>query len=109
VEEYVPMILKIGALLLLAFALLMARLNSKSVLDTIAVAAHEIPGKRLLLKQAQWDFNILFAAVLIITAGLLELVEKQTFVTFLTAALAALGVKSVSELKGTSSGSDKGA
>lgn len=104
-EDNLPLIMKVGALLLLAFALLMARLNSKSVLDTIAAAPKDIPGKRPLLKQAQWDFNILFAAVLIVTTGVLDLVEKQTFVTFLTAVLAALGVKSVSELKNSSSGS----
>ncbi len=98
--EFLPLILKVGALVLLSLALIMARLNSKSVLETIAAAAGEIPRKSELITKCQWDFNILFASVLIVVVGILELIESQTFTVLLTAVLAGLGVKSVTDLKG---------
>jgi Na+/H+ antiporter NhaD/arsenite permease-like protein len=91
--------IKILALILIAFALYQARQVTQSFLITIRERAKEIPGKHQLLKEARWDFNILFAAVILLVSGILQLIERQTFVDFLTAVLAALGVKSVAELR----------
>ena len=97
--EQIEFAIKIVALLLVGFALYQARQVSQTFLITIRERAKEIPGKRVLLKEARWDFNILFVAVILLVAGILQLIEKQTFVVFLTAVLAALGVKSVIVLR----------
>jgi len=81
------------ALLLLGWALYQLRMVTTSALDTIKEQADEIPGKRLLIKKAQWDYVILVAGVLVVVAGDLDLLEKQTFAVFLLAVLGGLGLK----------------
>ncbi|AIV05902.1 hypothetical protein LA59_10630 [Vibrio harveyi] len=97
--DNIDSILKVGALCLLGVALIVVYLNSKATLKTIEVASKDIPRKSELITQSQWNFNILFASVLVIVAGVLELIEKQTFIVFLMAVLASLGIKSVVELR----------
>ena len=97
--ELLDLLVKLASLLLLGYGLRQTRMNTKYVLDTVEKTQKEIPGKRALIKQAQWDFNILFLSILVVASGLLDLIEKQVFTVFLTGIAAALGVKSVSELK----------
>jgi len=68
-------------------------MTTVAVMDAIKAQAEQIPGKRLLIKKALWDYDILVAAVFVIVSGALELMEKQTFVLFLGAVLAGLGLK----------------
>lgn len=93
IESLIKLATFIGAFILMGYALCQLRKTTVSTMDTIREQADQIPGKRLLIKKALWDYDILIAGVLVVVAGALGLIENQTFAVFLGAVLGGLGLK----------------
>lgn len=92
-ERIIHFVTIISSFIVLGYALRQLRVTTVSVMDAIKQQADQIPGKRLLIKKALWDYDIVVAGVLVIISGALDLIDKQLFAVFLGAILAGLGLK----------------
>lgn len=97
IEKIIRFFTVLSAFAVTAYALRQLRMTTVAVMDAIKAQAEQIPGKRLLIKKALWDYDILVAAVFVIVSGALELIEKQAFALFLGAVLAGLGLKIIKD------------
>ena len=91
-NESIPLWLKGGSLLCMIVAVFCSKSALKTTLKNIEKMQNQIPGKNPLVKQAQLNFYGVIIILSLIVAALLELLNNQSFVIFLTATLGVYGI-----------------
>lgn len=92
-SELFANILEIGALVILALALVIAGYVTKHVSANIGQFGNDANGKRIATQKALANFYLAFASVLISAVGALKLIGHELFIALLIATLVGLGVK----------------